>query len=136
MTDAQPVRMEMTRGEVVLTHGGTTPLGTGEVFQSPPMDGDRRVMVLMDGDTWVDLGAPTTITATIEPGDLVNALPPEYAPTLERATTAQLLNEVLERIGGDDPRLGRIRTEVHDLVAFLTDDELGYTPARATEPVG
>jgi hypothetical protein len=35
-------------------------------------DGDRRLVVVLDFPTWTDMGEPTEITVTIEPGDTLN----------------------------------------------------------------
>lgn len=53
-------------------------------FQPTPDDQDARLTgVRLDGDVWRDMGQPTQITVTIEPGDLLN----EVRDTLAAAAT-------------------------------------------------
>lgn len=43
------------------------------------MDADRRKLVTLDHDTWVDMGCPRAITMTVEPGDTLNRTDPDEA---------------------------------------------------------
>lgn len=62
----------ITKTVRVLEHAnhGTS---THEIFSREPDEpGDIPMVVHLERDAWVDLGRPSHITVTIEPGDLLN----------------------------------------------------------------
>lgn len=118
------------RTRSVLHHVGPTPLGTGETFSTDTTDDPeaRRSLVVIDPDVWTDLGTPSVVTVTVEPGDLLNELPEGYEPVLDTASTAQLLAELGERLV-DQGVPGLAESHVEPMCAALSDPQLAYRPA-------
>lgn len=94
----------LLRHRAVLAHVGPTPMGTGVAFDAPPTADEhaRRTMVIIDGDTWVEMDCAGVLTVTVEPGDMLAQLPANYSPDLGPASTADLLAEVERRLHAAD----------------------------------
>lgn len=115
----------VTRTRTTLAHTGSTPAGTGEMYEGTAAE-NRRTMLVIDPDVWVELGVPDTVTLTIEPGDLLNDLPDTYEPLLGVASTRQLLDELIARM--DQEGDGDVVTDLTALAAQLDAAVLDRRP--------
>ena len=70
---SQDVTAILSKTEVVLDHGGETPTHVWFAYDPEIAAGEAPThTVYVERVAWRDMGAPDTITATIEPGDLLN----------------------------------------------------------------
>ena len=70
---SQDVTAILSKTEVVLDHGGDTPTHVRFAYDPDIAAGEATThTVYVERVAWRDMGEPDTITATIEPGDLLN----------------------------------------------------------------
>lgn len=67
---AEEISVNLTKTRSILTRRGDDDLYAR--FLSDTEDGDPRHVLYVERDLWHEMGQPSTLTITVEPGDLLN----------------------------------------------------------------